>query len=152
MKKTIVIVAALVLLAGIPVLAGDHGCKASTQNCLDKMAVDLTSRGLIGVDGEWEEESGGYRVESYISGTNAREAGVELGDLLVAINGIALSDEEKTEADRENRTPGSEVTVTVLREGKKKKMKVTLSALTREQAATYVGYHMMKHALVAEND
>ena len=153
MKKAIATLSVLVLLAGIPALAGeDHKCKAGTQGCLNKMAADMKNKGLVGVDGEWDEEAGGFRVASYIAGTHAEHAGVEINDLLVAINGITLSDEEKTKADRDNRTPGSEVSVTVLRDGKKKKMKVTLSALTEEQIARYVGGHMLDHAVVASND
>ena len=37
--------------------------------------------------------SGGFRVEAYIPGTQAENAGVEIGDVLVAVNGIDLSDE-----------------------------------------------------------
>jgi S1-C subfamily serine protease len=153
MRKILATLVVLVLFAGIPALAGEgHKCKAGTQDCLNKMAADMENKGLIGVDGEWDEKAGGFWVMSYIEGTHAQQAGVEINDLLVAINGIALSDEAKTRADRGNRTPGSEVSLTVLRDGKKKKMKVTLTALTDEQMARYIGGHMLNHATVAQND
>lgn len=153
MKKILATLAVLVLLAGIPALAGEsHKCKTGTQDCLNKMAADMKSKGFIGVDGEWDEKAGGFRVMSYIEGTHAEHAGVEINDLLVAINGIALSNEEKTKADHGNRSPGSEVSLTVLRDGKKKKMKLTLTALTDEQMVRYVGGHMLDHAVVAQND
>lgn len=152
-KATAAILVSLVLLGGIPALAGGgHGCKAGTQDCLDKMAADMKGKGLIGVDGEWDEVAEGFRVESLIPGTNAEHAGVRIGDVLMAVNGIPLKEEAATKADRENRRPGANVSIVVLREGERKMMNVTLSAMTEEQMARYVGAHMLEHAVVARND
>ena len=69
-----------VALAG-PALAGEkkHDCTASTQDCLNKMAASMKTKGFIGVDGEWCDLSNGFRVESYIPGMNAQQAGIEIG-------------------------------------------------------------------------
>lgn len=153
MKKMLATWVVLVLLAGIPVLAGGgHDCKAGTQDCLNRMAQNLGNKGLIGVDGEWDELAGGFRVESYIRGMHAEHAGVRIGDVLLAVNGIPLGDEESTRADSASRNPGSDVSITVLRDGKKMMMSVTLSAMTEEQVARYVGSHMLEHAEITRND
>jgi C-terminal processing protease CtpA/Prc len=153
MKRSIANLGILALLAAVPVLGGPGDkCEASTQECLNQLAADLRHKGLVGVDGEWDDMAGGFRVKSYISGTNARSAGVRLGDIVVAINGVPLRDEAATKADRKNRAPGSEVSLTLLRDGKKKKMRVTLSAMTEAQVASYVGWHMLDHAMIAQAD
>ena len=35
-------------------------CTASTQECLDKMAASLPNKGLVGVEGDWNDEAGSY--------------------------------------------------------------------------------------------
>jgi C-terminal processing protease CtpA/Prc len=116
------------------------------------MASHLMNKGLVGVDGEWDDEAGGFRIASFLEGSLARSAGVRVGDLLVAINGIALGDDEQTKADNGNRKPGSDASIIVERSGRKHEMNVTLVGMTEEQIARYVGYHMLDHVEIAQAD
>jgi C-terminal processing protease CtpA/Prc len=153
MKRTLLILSLLLTLVALPALAGEgKKCTASTQDCLNKMVSHLKNKGLIGVDGEWDDSTGGFKIASFMEGTHAEAAGVRTGDVLVAINGIPLKDEEASMADRANRKPGAEVTITVSRDGEKHDMKVKMIALSEEQVATYVGQHMMEHAVIAQAD
>lgn len=153
MKKSLTILSLLALLAAAPVIAGDgHKCTAGTQDCLNMMAKSLQNKGLVGVDGEWDESAGAFKVASFLEGSGAQAAGVQTGDLLVAVNGIALSDGEATKADAANRAPGSKATITVLRDGKKMNMDVTLVGMSEQQVALYVGQHMLDHAVIAQAD
>ncbi len=152
MKRNVILLLAIfALLLTIPAaIAGEGhgGCKASTQECLNKMAANLQHKGIIGVEGEWDEAIKGYRIDNFIKGSTAESAGIIPGDVLLAINGIALSDGEATHDDDANRKPGAMATVTVLRNGKKKSFDVTLIGLTKEQVAKIIGAHMLKHAEV----
>lgn len=148
--RKITVLLGLVALLSLPAFAGE-GCEAGTQACLDEMANYMAKKGLIGVDGEWTDD--GLVIGSFIDGTNAQAAGVRLGDVLIAINGISLSDKDAMKADSENRNPGSVAKITVLRNGEKKKMKVTLMGLSQEQIAKYVGKHLIEdHVKMAKAD
>ncbi len=153
MKKLILVVGLIAVLAGLPALAHSEGaCKGSTQECLNKMASKLKHKGLVGIKGQWDEAIDGYRIESYLENGNAKASGVKIGDVLVAINGIRLSDEEGSNADKSNRMPGSEVKITVMRDGSEQTMNVVLVGLTEEQIAKSIGAHMLNHVQVAKAD
>ncbi len=148
MKRTFLLICLAVLIAA-PAIAGENKkCPASTQDCLDHMVAKLMERGLVGVDGDWDDEAKGYMIEEFMEGSNAPAAGVQAGDMLVAVNGIPLSDEKATEADVPNRAPGAEVAITILREGVKHEMKVVLIPMTEEVIAEKIGHHMLAHANV----
>jgi ketosteroid isomerase-like protein len=118
-------------------------CPHGTQQCLNEQARKLKGRGVIGVDGRWDEN--GYRIASFAEGTTARSAGVRPGDLLVEVNGIPLSNQEAYAADAVNRLPGREVTITVLRDGAKQTMTVTLMHLTEKMMAEEIGQHLLAY-------
>jgi len=150
MKKLIAVIAVLALLALTPVFAGEgyEKCTAGTQECLNKMATHLQHRGMVGVEGEWDDEIGGYRIASFIEGSQAQAAGIEAGDVLIAVNGIPLRDREGSKADSKNRTPGAHAEVTILHNGEKKTLGLELIGLSKQQIAAMIGEHMLQHAEV----
>ena len=145
-RRTAPLAIAVVFLLTAPALAGNgHKCTSSTQNCLDMMAENARNKGLIGVLGEWDHSVGGYRIESFIDGSLAEDVGVRPGDVLVAINGIALDDRDALYADRVNRVPGATAMITLLRDGDRLETSVKLIAMTEEQIAGHVGAHLLHH-------
>ncbi len=123
-------------------------CTASTQECLDKMAASLPNKGLVGVEGDWNDEAGSYTIKSFFAGSNAVSAGLQVGDEMIAVNGIKLSDHEASYKDQANRTPGQVAHVTVRRGGVEKTMAVTLMKMSDEQISAMIGEHMREHASV----
>jgi ketosteroid isomerase-like protein len=117
------------------------------KHTLQAMADDLRKRGMIGLDGDWDDSAGGYRVESFVAGTNAEAAGVLLGDVLTKINGIPLADREGAEADAANRVPGGEVSITVLRDGAERTMHVTLVSVPEKVMAEEIGRVVLNNYL-----
>jgi ketosteroid isomerase-like protein len=117
------------------------------KQALQSMADDLRKRGMIGLDGDWDDSVGGYRVKTFVEGTNAEAAGVLLGDVLTKINGILLSDREGAEADAANRVPGREVSITVLREGAEQTMHLTLVPVPEKVMAEEIGRLMLNNYL-----
>jgi C-terminal processing protease CtpA/Prc len=149
MKKTIVFLVALAFLGGTA-LAGED-CTASTQDCLNKMAVKLKEKAIIGLDGEWEDANGGWRITGFAEGTTAKAAGVQKGDLLVKVNGVALTDKEGSMADAPNRQIGKQAEITVLRGGEEHTMTVTLMKMSDQMIAEAIGDHLLKgHVQVAQ--
>jgi ketosteroid isomerase-like protein len=109
------------------------------KQTLQSMADGLRKRGMIGLDGDWDAAANGYRVKSWVEGTNAEAAGVLLGDVLMKINGIPLTDREGAEADAANRVPGREVSITVLRDGTEQTLQVTLVPIPEKIMAEQIG-------------
>ena len=87
------ILVAVAMIAILPAFAGDHGkCTMSTQDCLDHMAASMKSSGWVGVELDTDKAEG-YAVTKVIPGSPAEAAGIEAGDILVALNGVALKKE-----------------------------------------------------------
>jgi S1-C subfamily serine protease len=143
------ILAALLILAIVPVFAhGDHGkCQYSTQECLDHMANKMKNSGWVGVELETENPDG-YEVSKVVPGSPAEQAGILAGDVLVALNGVALNkdnDEALTKARKEWK-PGQTVTYTIKRNGSERQVTLTLGSWPADALAKMIGMHMLEHA------
>jgi len=143
-----VIVLALVL--AVPAFGGGK-CKYDTQTCLDMMIEHYESKGYAGVELDTDEETGALTIKVVVADTPAEAAGFRIGDQLVAINGLVLAetDEEMLHKAWQAMTPGTKATYTIVRNGKKKDVEVTLAKLPDELIAKYIGMHMLDHASTA---
>ena len=150
MKRTLGL-AALLALVAVSADAGDGGkCKYSTQECLDYMATKMKAGGWVGVelDRPGGEEHGPMTVTRVLEQSPAEAAGIQAGDLLVAMNGIELAEgnEEKLMTDRSSWKPGSSVTWTMKRDGADRDLVITLAPMPADILAAYIGKHMLEHA------
>lgn len=68
----------------------------------------------------------GVVINDIISGSPADEAGIEEGDVIISFNGEELFDHDDLLEMLEDSSPGNEVKVTVLRDGERKDLQVTL--------------------------
>jgi len=147
-----VLVLALILALGAtaaPALAGDHKCSADTQTCLNMMAQQLKGRGWAGLD--LDKTDDGARIKTVFENTPAQKAGFKVGDILVAIDGVRLSDVSEGEHGdlQAKMKPGSHLTYTVSRDGKERDIRVTLAAMPEETITALIGRHMLEdHAVV----
>ena len=157
----------LTLVVALPALAGGncsdekaaqtasakgHACTADTQVCLNKMAGKLRNKGWVGVELEANETTGGYTITKVVAGSPAETAGLEKGDVLVAMNGIKIDyeNEEAMKAAKKQMQVGSTVKYTVARNGEEKKVPVTLAAVPEHVMAEWIGRHMIDHVDVAK--
>jgi len=142
-----VAVAAMTLLA----LAGEgKKCMYTTQECLDHMANKMKSGGWVGLELEENEATGGYTVMKVISGSPAESAGIQPGDLLYALNGVRISEEnqEALKKAKKDWKPGQSVTYTIKRNGADREVNLTLAPMPADVLARWIGQHMMEHATV----
>lgn len=149
--KRVIGVLTVVMMMGIaaPAMAGDaNKCSASTQDCLNHMAKNLNNRGWVGIEMDDKGGAGMMIITKVIDGSPAQKAGFEVGDALVAVNGVAFADEnEKQLKDIQySMTPGADFTYTVSRKGSKVDLDVELGNLPDNVKAQWVGNHMMDHA------
>ena len=123
-------------------------CTAGTQECLDAMAAKLRSGGFVGVELEPDEATGAYAVIRVVPGSPAEAAGIEAGDVLYALDGIKLSEENEAalKAAKKDWKAGQVVTYTVKRHGDDRKVTLTLAPMPEEVIAKWVGKHMLEHA------
>jgi len=145
-----ILVAAVVILIAMPLFAGGkHKCEATTQECLDKMAQKLQNHGWVGV--EFEEGDGGSMIiKKVIDDSPAQAAGLKPGDVVFAMNGVKLGDENKDKLKKikHSMEPGKVLTYSVKRDGKHKDIAITLGTVPETVLAQWVGEHMLQHASV----
>jgi len=141
--------ATLLLAVAVPAFGGaGHKCEMETQACLNEMAGHMKDRGWAGFELD-KSESGALVVKAVHPGTPAEAAGIQKGDVLLALNGIRFDDEKNKEAlyaVKKTMKPGVEAKYTVSRGGKDKQVAIKLARPSDEVIAGWVGSHMMEHA------
>ncbi len=151
-RNSIATAVAVVLLAASAAFAGGDKCTAAhTQADYQKMAEKMAAKGYLGIETE-KSASGGYAVTSIASGSPAEKACFQIGDVLVAINGVRLGDEKNKEAIakvKSNLGPGKQVTYTIQRGGSDRPVTATLGNVPQEVLAQWMGEHVLDHTTVA---
>jgi predicted metalloprotease with PDZ domain len=152
MKRLIGGVAAVMMMVmAAPAMAGEAGeCSASTQDCLNYLVKSLNNRGWVGIEMDDKGGAGMMIITRVIDGSPAQNAGFQVGDALVAVNGVTFSEEnEKQLKDIQySMIPGNDFTYTVSRKGSKVDLDVELGTLPDDVKAQWIGNHMMDHAEV----
>ena len=92
------------------------------------------------------DEKGRWVVSEVEPGSPAQKAGFEKGDVMLAVDGVGYSKENKAELKAVYATlkPGSEATYVVKRQGGKVKLHATLSHVPEELQAKWIAEHMTK--------
>ncbi|MCA9726108.1 MAG: PDZ domain-containing protein [Candidatus Eisenbacteria bacterium] len=147
---------ALLAVAAVsaPVLAGEgEKCTANTQECLDYMATRMKNTGWVGIEVNVEEGSP-MEVMKVVPDSPAEAAGMKPGDILVAINGLEINQEnqEALQKARAESKPGQSVTYTIGRSGEHHDLTLTLGAMPADVLARYIGEHMLQHASTAMSE
>jgi Do/DeqQ family serine protease len=102
----------------------------------DLMEYGMVQRGVLGImirnlDGNLAKEKGldivsGVYVDTFMEESAARDAGIELGDVITKINGIEIKSTAELQGMIARYRPGEKVEVTVNRAGKAKSIDVVL--------------------------
>jgi predicted metalloprotease with PDZ domain len=139
------VVAAPALAGGGAHAAGGSGakCTQATQVCLNHWAKskDMPWAGLS-YD---KTETGGMTVKSVTPNSPAATAGIQPGDVLVAINGAKITDKEAIKKAKSEMKVGSAVQYTISRGGAEQQLAVTMAAMPPEVFASVVGSHMLEN-------
>ena len=158
MRRSMVLaIVALFLLASLPALAGGahKKCPYTTQQCLDHMAAKMKDSGWVGIEMDVDENTHVMTIKRVVPGSPAEAAGIQVGDVLYALNGVPFSEdnEEKLQKVRKDWKPGQKVTYTLKRNGLDREVNLTLAPMPADVLAAWIGSHMLEHvsAEVAEN-
>lgn len=135
-------VVVMVALAATALAGEGKQCSHSTQDCLNYMATHYKDRGWLGV--EYTPET--MEITRVIPDSPAESAGFMTGDVMVAINGVTLGDDDKAELDKVKKlmVPGSRVTYTVRRGADSTALEVTLSPVPEQVLVQWIGRHMLE--------
>lgn len=138
----------LTLALALPAWAGGEKCPYPTQECLDYMAANLKNSGWAGVELEINEDTGARVVKKVVPGSPAEAAGIQVGDVLVSLNGtrLAKGNEEAIMQTKKDMKPGQTVSYVISRNGLDKKVELTLAPMPADVMAAYIGQHMLEHA------
>lgn len=82
----------------------------------------------VGVEEETEHPEGGARVNYVVDGSAADAAGIRKGDIIVAIDGEPVRGPAGLSKRLKDREEDEEVTVAVIRDGKRQRLSATLTA------------------------
>ena len=143
MRKVFAVLVVVTVLA-MPAMAGDKGkCKGSGEDCLAKMKAKYSEKAWLGI-GYDTDDSGHWVVDKGYKGSPAQKAGFEKGDVLLAIDGVKYSKDNKEElkAVYAKLSPGSETTYVVKRDGEKVKLHATLANIPTDVQKEWIAEHM----------
>jgi len=155
MRRVSWLILPAVLAVVVPtVWAGDpgHKCNLKVEECLTKMTAEIRAHGYLGLDTDKDEMTGEISVKRVLPGSPAEEAGIEAGDVLLAMNGISFGDSLKKEAlmaSKKSLKVGSQVTYLVRQGAREKKVSMRLAPVPDEVLAQWVGHHMLEHVAAA---
>jgi C-terminal processing protease CtpA/Prc len=151
LRRNVALLVALAVVAAVPAFAGEYGkkCDKGTQECLNMMAESYKKTAWIGVELDDDAYADGtWKLTKVVPDSPAEAAGLEPGDVVVAMNGVKISHDNKAAFHkvRKSLKPGSQVTTTIKRNGYDREVKFTLSAMPADMLAKQIGKHMMDHA------
>ena len=150
MKKTLI---ALALAISVPPLSageksGEHyKCTQEAKTCLRAMAHKLHNKGWVGLDLDHDAGSQTMTVRKVFEGSPAEAAGFQPGDVLMAMNGIRYTHENRPALKKAYAAlvPGNTVTYTVKRESTEVDLSVVLGQVPERLMAQWIGQHMLEH-------
>jgi predicted metalloprotease with PDZ domain len=149
----IALAALLLLLPVSPLFAAEepeaenakpgYRCEWELEDCLNWMAKHYGERGWAGM--QLDIEGFRYTVTGIQEGSPAQKGGIQAGDLLVAVNGVEISEEnqDKLLKIRDKMLPGAQFTYTIKRKGKRRNIECVLVAMPVEVAAEQIGMHLL---------
>ena len=82
----------------------------------------------IAVEESTDPAQDGVTIRTVEQGSGAAQAGLEAGDIITAIDGNAIADYESVVGQINGKQPGTDVTVTIRRNGQEQQVEVTLQA------------------------
>jgi predicted metalloprotease with PDZ domain len=146
MRKTLALIVVMLFLA-MPAMAGEKAtCTGSPEDCLAKMKAKFADKAWLGI-GYDTDEQGHWVVDKVYDRSPAEKAGFQQGDILLAVNDVKYSKDNKKELKAVYAAfePGSETTYWVKRQGEKIELTATLGSVPQDLQKQWIAEHMQHH-------
>jgi len=143
MRKVFAVLVMVMFLAA-PAMAGEKGkCTGSGEDCLTKMKAKYAEKAWLGI-GYDTDESGHWVVNEVYDRSPAQKAGFAKGDVMLAIDGVKYTKDNKKalKAVYAELEPGSTTTYWVKRDGEKVKLEATLGKVPKDVQKQWIAEHM----------
>ncbi len=143
MKTRIVLLsAALMMLAASAFAGSGEKCSYGTQACLNHWAGSK-DMGWTGLELD-KSDPAAITVKAITPDSPAAAAGLQVGDVVLALNGVKMSDKAGLKKAKGSWKAGQSVTYTVQRAGAEQQVAVTLAKAPELVYASMVGNHMIE--------
>jgi C-terminal processing protease CtpA/Prc len=147
MKPTTIVAVSALLILGValPVASGEYKCEEDLATCAHKMAEHLAKKGWIGISMDKGDDKGDVSLEEVVAGSPADKAGLQVGDVLLSLNGIQVSEENKEALMKEYKGlyPGQTINYRIRRDGEELSVDIELVPVPRHIAAQWIGKHIL---------
>jgi len=143
MRKVFALLVVMLVLA-MPAMAGEKGkCTGNAEDCLKKMQAKYAEKAWLGI-GYDTDDSGHWVVNEVYDRSPAQKAGFQNGDILLAVNDVKYSKDNKKALKEVYGTfePGTETTYWVKRGGEKVKLTATLGSVPEDLQKLWIAEHM----------
>ena len=141
MKRALsLLVLALSLVTASAAFAGGEKCAHDAKMAAAKTRkAELAAHGWLGIKTD-KDAAGSYRVAAVTPNSPAAQAGFRTGDVLLALNGVALTDanHEAIHKAKGECAVGKQVTYKVRRDGAEKTITATLAPVPDAVLAQWV--------------
>lgn len=149
MKRLVVLLSLVVALAPLVALAGSPGgCDGTPEECVKKLYAKISAKPWLGIEMD-ADASGAFVVTKVVEGSPAEQAGFQAGDVLLAMNGVKYSKDNKPALKEvyADLTPGSSADYVVKRGDGKVKLTATFAHVPETLMAQWIGEHMLSEHL-----
>jgi len=113
----------LIFLLGWAAVQGPGWLGITVQDLTPQMAMRLGVR-----------REGGVLVTGVQFGSPAKKGGLEQGDVILSLNGEAISNSEALRKEITRTPPGTSIELTIFRDRSEKKIEIAVGTLPREAA------------------
>ena len=149
MNTRIVLLSSALGVLAMPAFAGSgEKCTVGTQACLNHWSSNR-DMGWTGLDLD-KSDPAAIKVKAITPESPAAAAGFQVGDVVLTLNGVKMSDKAALKKAKASWKAGQSVTYTVQRAGAEQQIAVTLAKAPDQVYASMLGSHMMEnHATAA---
>lgn len=142
MKRTVSLLVLSSFLAMAPVVFAGEGkeCNHQGKSAHSAKIAEMKSHGYLGIETKKDEASGTYTVAKVAAGSPAEKAGFRAGDVLVAMNGVAVraDNKEALKKAKAGLSVGKQITYTVARNGRNQDVTATLAPVPEAVLAQWI--------------
>jgi predicted metalloprotease with PDZ domain len=143
--RTSIALTALLMTAALPLLAGaEERCNSEATACMRYIVDNYEGKGWLGLELAYPD-GGSPKIIKVLTDSPAARAGLEAGDLMVALNGAryASATEEALMEAKKALVPGNTFDVTISRNGSERVLKVTAGEVPQAVLAQWIGEHLL---------
>jgi predicted metalloprotease with PDZ domain len=142
MKRTVslLVLTSVLALAPVAFAGGGKECNHQGKAAHSAKIAEMKSHGYLGIETKKDEASGTYTIAKVAAGSPAEQAGFRTGDVLVALNGVAVraDNKEALKKAKANLAVGKQVTYTVARNGQNQELTATLAPVPEAVLAKWI--------------